>query len=159
MCVRGEGGREGGREVCVGVTVWGLGVIVWVGVGMIAWVWKGVCGWYSLNCCCKVCMCVRGEGGREGGREVCVGVTVWGLGVIVWVGVGMIAWVWKGVCGWYSLNCCCKVCMCVGGGGREGGSVGGLCVNVIVWVCGCDCVGGCGCDCVGVEGSVWVVQS
>ena len=57
----------------------------------------------------------------------------------------MIAWVWKGVCGWYSLNCCCKVCMCVsGGGGREGS------------MCGCDCVGRCGYDCVGVEGSVWV---
>ena len=32
-------------------------------------------------------------------------------------------------------------------------------MGVIVWVCGCDCVGGCGCDCMGVEGSVWVVQS
>ena len=72
----------------------------------------------------------------------------------MWVGVGVIAWVRKGVCGWYSLNCCCKVCMCVGGG-----SVGGVCVGVTVWVGGCDCVGGCGCDCVGEEGSVWVVQS
>ena len=54
-------------------------------------------GWYSLNCCCKVCMCVRGV--SVGG--VCVSV---------------IAWVRKGVCGWYSLNCCCKVCICVGGG-------------------------------------------
>ena len=59
------------------------------------------------------------------------------MGVIVWVcecdcvGVGVIAWARKGVCGWYSLNCCCKVCMCVGGGGREG-SVGG--VTVWVWV-------------------------
>ncbi len=82
---------------------------------MIAWVWKGVCGWYSLNCCCKVCMCVKGgEGGREGGREggVCVcGCDCVGVGVIVWVGVGVIAWVWKGVYGWYSLNCCCKVCV------------------------------------------------
>ena len=91
-------------------------------------------------------VCQVGEGGgREGGRGGCVGV-------IVWVGVDVIAWVWKGVCGWYSLNCCCKVCMCVGGEG-EGGSVGGS-------VCGCDCVGVgvivCGCDCVGVEGSVWV---
>ena len=48
----------------------GVGVIVWVGVGVIASVRKGLCGWYSLNCCCKVCMCVRGGG-------VCVGVTVW----------------------------------------------------------------------------------
>ncbi len=38
-----------------------------------------------------------------------------GVGVIVWVGVGVIAWVRKGLCGWYSLNCCYKVCMCVGG--------------------------------------------
>ena len=44
--------------------------------------------------------------------------------------------------------------MCVGGGGG-----GGECVGVILWVCGCDCVGGCGCDCVGEKGSVWVVQS
>ena len=65
-----------------------------------------------------------------------------GVGVIVWVGVGVIAWVRKGLCGWYSLNCCCKVCMCVGG--ECGGSV-----------CKCDCVGGCGCDCVGEEGIVW----
>ena len=36
---------------------------------------------------------------------------------------------------------------------------GGECVGVILWVCGCDCVGGCGCDCVGEKGSVWVVQS
>ena len=70
-----------------------------------------------------------------------------GVGVIVWVGVGVIAWVWKGVCGWYSLNCCCKVCMCVGG----------ECVRVLL--CGCDCFGECGCDCVGKEGSVLVVQS
>ena len=40
-----------------------------------------------------------------------------GVGVIVWVGVGVIAWVRKRLCGWYSLNCYCKVCMCVGGGG------------------------------------------
>ena len=51
-----------------------------------------------------------------------VGECVWGcdcvgVGVIVWVGVGVIAWVRKGLCGWDSLNCCCKVCMCVGGGG------------------------------------------
>ena len=46
--------------------------------------------------------------------------------------------------------------VCWGGGG---GSVGGVCVGVIVWAGGCDCVGGCGCDCVGEEGSVWVVQS
>ena len=51
-------------------------MIVWAGVGVIAWVRKGVCGWYSLNCCCKVCMCVWG--GVRG--SVCVGVTVW-----VWV--------------------------------------------------------------------------
>ena len=81
-----------------------------------------------------------GWGGVGGG--VCVGVTV-GVGVIVWVGVGMIAWVRKGVCGWYSLNCCCKVCV--------GGECEEVSVSVIVWVCGCDCVG--------VEGSVWVVQS
>ena len=55
-----------------------MGVIVWVDVGVIGWVWKGVCGWYSLNCCYKVCVCQGG--GREGGRGVCVGVTVW-----VWV--------------------------------------------------------------------------
>ena len=95
-------------------------MIVWVGVGVIAWVKKGVCGWYSLNCCCKVCMCVGG-GGSVGG--VCVGVTVW-VGVIVWAGVGVIAWVRKGVCGWYSLNCCCKVCM------RVWGECGGECVWV-----------------------------
>ena len=61
------------------------------------------------------------------GVIVCVGVTV-DVGVIVWVGVGVIAWVRKGVCGWYSLNCCFKVCMCVGG------SVGGVGVTVRVWV-------------------------
>ena len=78
----------------------------------------------SLNCCCKVCMCVGGGVWGE-----CVWVCLCGcVGVIVWVGVGVIAWVWKGVCGWYSLNCCCKVCMCVGG--EYGGSV-----------CGCDIVG------------------
>ena len=71
-------------------------------------------------------VCVSGgEGGREG--SVC-GCDCVGVGVIVCVGVAMIAWVWKGVCGWYSLNCCCKVCMCVGG--ECGGSV-----------CGCDIVG------------------
>ena len=59
------------------------------------------------------------------GGSVC-GCDCVGVGVIVWVGVGMIAWVWKGVCGWYSLNCCCKVCMCVKGGRGEGG--------VCVWV-------------------------
>ena len=63
------------KYVCVlGGSVCGcdcVGVVVWVGVGVIAWARKGVCGWYSLNCCCKVCMCVGG---------VCVGVTVW-----VWV--------------------------------------------------------------------------
>ena len=71
------------------------------------------------------------------GGSVC-GCDCVGVGVIVWVDVGVIAWVWKGVCGWYSLSCCCKVCMCVGGwgGGREG-VWGGLCVGVIVWVCGC----------------------
>ena len=37
-----------------------VGVILWVGVGVIAWVRNGVRGWYSLNCCCKVCMCVSG---------------------------------------------------------------------------------------------------
>ena len=61
----------------------------------------------------------------------------------VCVGVGVIAWARKRVCGWYSLNCCCKVCMCVRG-------VWGECVGVIVWVCGCDCEG--------EEGSVWVGQ-
>ena len=75
-----------------------------------------------------------------------------GVGVIVWVGVGVIAWVRKGVCGWYSLNCCCKVCMCVGGEGRE-------CGGESVGVCDCVGVGGCGCDCVGEEWSVWVVLS
>ena len=96
-------------------------MIVWVGVGVIAWVRKGVCGCYTFNCCCKVCMCVRVLGGREGGREggsmggsVC-GCDCVGVGVIVWVCVGMIVWVRKGVCWWYPLNCCCKVCMCVGG--------------------------------------------
>ena len=86
-----------------------VGVIVWAGVGVIAWVRKGVWGWYSLNCCCKVCMCV---GGGECGGSVC-GCDCVGVGVIVWVGVGVIAWVRKGLCGWYSLNCCCKVCMYV----------------------------------------------
>ena len=69
-----------------------------------------------------------GEGGRDGGRGVC-GCDCVSVGVIVWVGVGVIAWVWKGVCGRYSLNCCCKVCMCVGGGGGGGGECGGsVCV-------------------------------
>ena len=55
----------------------GVGVIVWVGVGVIAWVRKGVCGWYSLNCCCKVRMCVgRGE---CGGECVCVGIIPFAL--------------------------------------------------------------------------------
>ena len=74
--------------------------------------------------------------------------------MIVWAGVGVIAWVRKGLCGWYTLNCCCKVCMCVWG--ECGGSV---CVGVTVWVGGCDCVGGCGYNCVGEEGIVWVGQS
>ena len=56
ICVS-EGGSVCG---CDCVCEW-VGVIVWVGVGVIAWVRKGVCGWYSLNCCCKVCMCVWGE--------------------------------------------------------------------------------------------------
>ena len=55
----------------------------------------------SLNCCCKVCMCVSG-----GGCD-CVGV-----GVIVGVGVVVIAWVRKGVCGWWKKECVC-VCVCV----------------------------------------------
>ena len=99
-------------------------MIVWAGVGVIAWVRKGVCGWYSLNCCCKVCMCVWGG---VWGECVC-GCDCVGVGVIVWVGVGVIAWVRKGLCGWYSLNCCCKVCMCVGGG--EAGGVWVECVWV-----------------------------
>ena len=70
VCVLGKGG---GGSVGVGVIVW-VGGCDCVGVGVIAWVRNGVCGWYSLNCCCKVCMCVGGVGG------VCVGVTVW-----VWV--------------------------------------------------------------------------
>ena len=120
VCVLGGGGGGGGE--CGGCDCVGVGVIVWLGVGVIAWVWKGVCGRYSLNCCCKVCVCQgRGGGGRgwrEGGS---VGGSVGGcdcvgVGVIVWVGVGVIAWVWKGVCGRYSLNCCCKVYMCVEGG-------------------------------------------
>ena len=53
VCVcRGRGQEGEGECVCV---------IVWVGVGVIAWVRKGVCGSYSLYCCCKVCMCIRGE--------------------------------------------------------------------------------------------------
>ena len=56
-----------------------------------------------------VCVSGGGGGGREGGS---VGGSVYGFDC---VGVGVIAWVWKGVGGWYSLNCCCKVCMCVGG--------------------------------------------
>ena len=51
-----------------------------------------------------------------------------GVGVIVWVGVGVIAWVREGLCGWYSLNCCCEVYMCAGGGG--------VCVGVTVCVSG-----------------------
>ena len=69
VCVSGG---ECGGSVC-GCDCVGVGVIVWVGVGVIAWVREGLCGWYSLNCCCKVCMYVRG--GVWGG--VCVGVTVW----------------------------------------------------------------------------------
>ena len=60
VCEEGEGRGGGGVCVC------GCDCV-------IVWVWTGVCGWYSLNCCCKVCMCV-------GGECVCVGVTVW-----VWV--------------------------------------------------------------------------
>ena len=88
VCVSGG---ECGGSVCVGV-----GVIVWVGVGVIAWVRKGLCEWYSLNCYCKVCMCVWG---RVWGECVC-GCDCVGVGVIVWVGVGVIAWVRKGLCGW-----------------------------------------------------------
>ena len=53
--------------------------------------------------------------------------------------MGMIAWVRKAVCGWGSLDCCRKVCVCVGRGDDDG-------------------VGVCGGDCVGEEGSVWVGQ-
>ena len=67
-----------------------------------------VYGWDSLDCCHKVC---GGGEGRERGRGSV------GVGVIVWVGVGVIAWVRKGVCGLDSLDCYCKVCVCVGGGG------------------------------------------
>ena len=35
---------------------------------------KGVCGWDSLDCCCKVCVCVARGGIGE--RSVCVSVTV-----------------------------------------------------------------------------------
>ena len=31
--------------------------------------------------------------------------------------VGVIAWVREGVCWWGSLDCCSRVCVCVGGGG------------------------------------------
>ena len=91
----GGGGGVLGGGVC-GCDCVGVGVIVWVGVGIIAWVRKGLCGWNSLNCCCKVFMCVGG-GGSVGG-SVC-GCDCVGVGVIVWVGVGVIAWVRKGVCG------------------------------------------------------------
>ena len=67
---------------------------------------------------------------------VCVCVSRW-VGGCDCVGVGVIAWVRKGLCGWYSLNCCSKVCMCVGG--ECGGSV-----------CECDCVCVCVCVCVWV---------
>ena len=141
MCVRRGGEGEG---ECVGGRVGGdcvdVGVIVWVGVGVIAWVRKGMCEWDNpwllpQSMYSHVCVCwEKGEEG-EGGVCVCVGgCDCVDVGVIVWVGVGVIAWVRKGVCGWYSLNCCCKVCMCVSGGS----------------------VGGCGCNCVGEEGSVWV---
>ena len=42
-----------------------VGVILLVGVGVID-VRKGVCEWGSLDCCCKVYMCVC-EGERVGG--------------------------------------------------------------------------------------------
>ena len=67
VCVGGECGG------CVGVIMWVCGCDC-VNVGVIAWVTMGVCGCYTLNCCCKVCMCVRGVWGE------CVGVTV-----LVWV--------------------------------------------------------------------------
>ena len=56
-------------------------------------------------------VCVLGGSGRGS----VVGCNCVGVGLIVWVGVDVIAWARKGVCGWYSPNCCCKVCMCVGG--------------------------------------------
>ena len=137
-----------GKGECVCVLSRWVGVCDCVGVGVIAWVTKGLCGWYSLNCCCKVCMCVGGSvGGVCGcgcdcvGEEECLGGTVL-ISALKYVcvrgecegecvcdceGVGVIAWVWKGVCGWYSLSCCCKVCMCVG-------SVGGVRVGATVWV-------------------------
>ena len=71
-----------------------------------------------------VCVSEGGGGGSVRG-SVC-GCDCVGVGVIMWAGVGVIAWVRKGVCGWYSLNCCCKVCMYVGGG---------VCVCVCVCVC------------------------
>ena len=79
VCVCRGRGEEGRGSVCDCV---GVVVIVWVSVGVIAWVRKGVCGWYSLNCCCRVCMCVRGECG--------CGCDCMGVGVIVWVGVGVL---------------------------------------------------------------------
>ena len=56
-------------------------------------------------------VCVGGGGSVRGsvcGCD-CVGVIVGGCGCNC---VGE-----EGICGWYSLNCCCKVCMYVGGGG------------------------------------------
>ena len=63
------------KYVCVsrGRVSVGVGVIGWVGGCGCNCVGEGVCGWYSLNCCCKVCMCVRGGGG---------------------------IWVWVRLCGW-----------------------------------------------------------
>ena len=66
--------------------------------------------------------------------------------------LAVIAWVRECVGGTVLIAAVKYVCVL----GGEGGSVG---VGVIVWVGGCDGVGGCGCDCVGEEVSVWVIQS
>ena len=63
-------------------------------------------------------MCVWGEEG-EGRKSEC-GCDCLGVGVIEWVDVGLIAWVRKGVCEWDSLDCCYKVCVCVGRGEGDG---------------------------------------
>ena len=67
-----EGGRGG---VCVGAIVCGCDCVGGCGCSCVR---KKVCRWDSLDCCHKVCVgvCV----GKERGRGVCGGVTVW-----VWV--------------------------------------------------------------------------